>query len=61
MLCDELLHPGDVFEKYPDVIKIYDIFSMATHPHYRQQGQATVYDFNNFVLTLSESYLYSML
>ena len=24
MLCDELLHPGDVFDKYPDVIKIYE-------------------------------------
>ena len=39
-LLDELLHPGDVFEKYPTVSKIYNLFAMAIHPDYRGQGLA---------------------
>ena len=27
-LFDEILHPGDVFSKYPDTTKIYDMFAM---------------------------------
>ena len=50
-LFDELLHPGDVFEKYPNVLKIYDMFAMAIHPDYRGRGHS-VHDFNNFVLIL---------
>ena len=37
-MFDELLYPGDVFDKYPDVTKIYDMFALATHPNYRGQG-----------------------
>ena len=39
MLYDELLHPGDVFEKYPSVLKIYDMDVLAVHPDYRGQGR----------------------
>ena len=38
ILYDELLHPGDVFEKYPTVLKIYDMDVLAIHPDYRRQG-----------------------
>ena len=38
ILYDELLHPGDVFEKYPSVLKIYDMDVLAIHPDYRRQG-----------------------
>ena len=40
MLFDELLHPGDIFEKHPIVIKIYDMFAMAIHPDYRGRGHS---------------------
>ena len=39
ILYDELLHPGDVFEKYPSVLKIYDMDALAIHPDYRGQGR----------------------
>ena len=34
-MYDELLYPGDVFEKYPDVTKICNMFALATLPNYR--------------------------
>ena len=40
-LFDEILHPGDVFSKYPEVTKIFDMFAMAVHPHHRGKGIAT--------------------
>ena len=39
-LFDEILHPGDVFSKYPEVTKIFDMFAMAVHPHHRGKGIA---------------------
>jgi GNAT superfamily N-acetyltransferase len=37
---DELMYPGDIFMKYRDCHKIYDMFALATHPDYRGKGIA---------------------
>lgn len=31
----------DVFKKFPDLNKIYDMFTLACHPDYRGRGIAT--------------------
>ena len=40
-LFDEIMHSGDVFQRYPEVTKIYDMFALATLPNYRGRGLAT--------------------
>ena len=40
-LFDEIMHSGDVFQLYPDVSKIYDMFALATLANYRGRGLAT--------------------
>ena len=37
-LFDEIMYPGDIFEKYPDNTKFFDMFTLATHPNYRGKG-----------------------
>ena len=40
-ITDQTTHPSNIFEKYPDVTKIYDMFALATLPNYRGKGLAT--------------------
>lgn len=39
-LFDDLMWPGDIFERYPGDSKIFDIFAVATHQNYRGKGLA---------------------
>ena len=40
-LFDDMMHPGDIFEKHPDRVQMYDMFALSTLPEYRGRGIAT--------------------
>lgn len=37
-LFDEIMYPGDIFEKYPEDTKFYDMFTLATKGSFRGRG-----------------------
>ena len=37
-LFDEIMYPGDIFEKRPNDTKYFDMFTLATHSGYRGKG-----------------------
>ena len=38
---DEICYPGDLFAKYQDLHKLFDMFAMAVHPEFRGRGLAS--------------------
>ena len=40
-VTDKTTHPSNIFEKYPEVTKIYDMFCLCTHHDYRGKGLGT--------------------
>lgn len=40
-VTDQTTHPSNIFEKYPEVTKIYDMFCLCTHQDYRGKGLGT--------------------
>ena len=40
-VTDKTTHPSNIFEKYPEITKIYDMFCLCTHHDYRGKGLGT--------------------
>ena len=41
MVCNDVIHPSDFFQKFPQSEKVVDLFAVGVHEDYKRQGIAT--------------------
>ena len=41
MVCYDVIHPSDFFQKFPESEKVIDVFGVGIHKDYKRQGIAT--------------------